>query len=154
MSDLQSLPTDALLVQIVERFHEGHRRDLAALIEQTRALDAAGAAPALADALADFAEALEQHMFKEEARLFPMMEQGGNTLIGQLIDAMRAEHREHEDRVVALQALVDSLAAPGSAAPTAAQFRATFAALLVELAEHVRAEDEILFPRFARGRIG
>ena len=29
------------------------------------------------------------HMFKEEMRLFPMMEQGGNTLLWQLVDAMR-----------------------------------------------------------------
>jgi regulator of cell morphogenesis and NO signaling len=88
-------------------------------------------------------------MFKEEARLFPMMEQGGNTLIVQLIDAMRAEHREHEDRVAALQARVDQLTMPG-----ATPFSAAFAALLAELAEHVRAEDEILFPRFERGRVG
>jgi regulator of cell morphogenesis and NO signaling len=149
MSDLASLPTDALLAHIVERFHEGHRHDLAALIEQARALDAAGATPAVAQAVADFAEALEQHMFKEEARLFPMMEQGGNTLIGHLIDAMGAEHREHEERAGALQARVDQLEVPA-----AAPFRAAFAALLVELAEHVRAEDEILFPRFERGRMG
>lgn len=149
MSDLQSLPTDALLAQIVERFHEGHRRDLAALIEQARALDAAGATPAVAQAVTDFAEALEQHMFKEEARLFPMMEQGGNSLVGQLIDAMRAEHREHEDRVAALQARVDQLRLP-----EAKPLRATFAVLLAELAQHVTAEDDVLFPRFERGRKG
>jgi regulator of cell morphogenesis and NO signaling len=148
MNDLRSLPTDAQLARIVERFHEGHRRDLAVLIEEARALDAAGATPAVAQAVAALAEALEQHMFKEEARLFPMMEQGGNAPIGQLIDAMRAEHREHEDRVAALQAQVDELTKPAAAAAIAAQFRAAIAALLAELADHVRAEDEILFPRF------
>lgn len=154
MNDLQALPTDALLARIIDRFHEGHRRDLVALIAQAQALDAAGATPAVAEAIAAFAEALEQHMFKEEARLFPMMEQGGSTLIGQLIDSMRAEHRDHEDRVAALQARVESLAVTAAAAPIAAQFRATFDALLAELAEHVRTEDEVLFPRFERGRIG
>jgi regulator of cell morphogenesis and NO signaling len=152
MRDLQELPTDALLARIVERFHEGHRRDLAALIAHAQALDAAGAVPAMADAVTALAEALEQHMFKEEARLFPMMEQGGNALIGQLIDAMRAEHRDHEDRVTWLQARVESLTVTASAAPAAAAFRAIFATLLAEVAEHVRAEDEILFPRFERGR--
>jgi regulator of cell morphogenesis and NO signaling len=145
MSDLASLPTDALLTQIVERVHEGHRRDLAALIDQARALDAAGAKSAVTEAVANLAEAVEQHMFKEEARLFPMMAQGGNTLIVHLIDAMRAEHREHEDRLAVLRALVDQQTEPG-----AAPFRAAFASLLAELAEHVRAEDEILFPRFER----
>jgi regulator of cell morphogenesis and NO signaling len=145
MSNRQSLPTDALLAQIVDRFHEGHRRDLAALIEQDRALDAADVTPAVAPAVADFAEALERHMFKEEARLFPMMEQGGNTLIVQLIDAMRAEHRGHEEHAAALRASVDELTVPA-----AAQFRAVFTALMTELDEHVRAEDEVLFPRFGR----
>jgi regulator of cell morphogenesis and NO signaling len=84
-------------------------------------------------------------MFKEEARLFPMMEQGGNTLIDHLIDAMRAEHRGHEGYSAALQALVDQVTGPA-----VESFRATFALLLDELAEHVRAEDEILFPRFER----
>jgi regulator of cell morphogenesis and NO signaling len=145
MDDLQSLSTNALLAQIIDRFHEGHRRDLGALIEQAQALDAVGAVPAVTDAVAAFAEALEQHMFKEEARLFPMMEQGGNTLIVHLIDAMRAEYRGHEEHAAALQALVDDLTVPA-----AVPFRATFAALLTELAEHVRAEEEILFPRFER----
>jgi regulator of cell morphogenesis and NO signaling len=153
MNDLQSLPTDALLAQIVERFHEGHRRDLAALIERAQALDAAGAAPAVKQAVAAFAEALEQHMFKEEARLFPMMAQGGNTLIVQLIDAMRAEHLGHEDHSAALHGLIDELTLPATAAPAAAQFRAAFAALMAELVEHVRIEDEILFPRFERTRM-
>jgi regulator of cell morphogenesis and NO signaling len=150
MSNRQSLPTDALLAQIVDRFHEGHRRDLAALIEQDRALDAADVTPAVAPAVADFAEALERHMFKEEARLFPMMEQGGNTLIVQLIDAMRAEHRGHEEHAAALRASVDELTVPAAAAQAAAQFRAVFTALMTELDEHVRAEDEVLFPRFGR----
>lgn len=35
---------------------------------------------------------LEQHMFKQEMRLFPTMEQGGNTLICPLIEDL---HREH-----------------------------------------------------------
>jgi regulator of cell morphogenesis and NO signaling len=152
--DPQDLPTDALLAQIVDRFHEGRRRDLAALIPQAQALDAAGAVPPVAEAVAAFAEALEPHMFKEEARLFPMTEQGRNTLMVQLIDAMRAEYRGHEDHAAALQALVDELTVPAATAPAATQFRAAFAELMAELAEHVRTEDEVLFPRFERGRSG
>ena len=44
-------------------------------------------------------------MFKEEMRLFPMMEQGGNTLIGLLIEDLHREHVAHEKAMNALSSL-------------------------------------------------
>lgn len=43
-------------------------------------------APALADALDALALVLEDHVFKEEARLFPMVVQGGHGMPALLID--------------------------------------------------------------------
>jgi regulator of cell morphogenesis and NO signaling len=94
------------------------------------------------------AAALEQHQFKEEMRLFPMMEQGGNTLIGHLIDDLEAEHRMHEDTMAALQA---ALAGWHDGGADAQVLRAGLARLFADLADHVRVEDEVLFPRFSEG---
>lgn len=141
--------TAALLDHVLTHFHEAHRRDLPVLLALARAMPASPQTEALAGHVARFGQALEAHMFKEEMRLFPMMEQGGNTLIAQLIDDMHREHRQHEDAVEDLLRLRAAL--PWDAAHAAAGFDAALARLLADLAAHVQAEDEDLFPRFLPG---
>lgn len=145
---LAALGTEALIEHILERFHEGHRRDLPPLQGQAQAAVAAGAPPALGQALDAMAQALEQHQFKEEMRLFPMMQQGGNSLIGHLLDDLEAEHRQHEQ---AMAALHHQLQAWPDTGPEAQALRQGLARLFAELAEHVRVEDDLLFPRFSQG---
>jgi regulator of cell morphogenesis and NO signaling len=140
-----------LIAHVLDRFHETHRRELPQILRLARALQARGAPPAVADQLEAMATALESHMFKEEMRLFPMMEQGGNTLIGQLIDDMHAEHLEHCEATARLQALLAGLRAPAGAEAEEAALRAAVAKLLDDLAQHMRLEDEVLFPLFAPG---
>lgn len=141
----------ALIDDILQRFHEAHRRDLPGIVALARELETRGAAPGLTDALQRMAQVLEQHMFKEEMRLFPMMEQGGNTLITHLIDDMRAEHVAQAAEVAALQAQVAALQAPAAAAPVLAALRQALAAFFDDLAQHMHAEDERLFPMFETG---
>lgn len=129
----------ALIAHIVDRFHETHRRELPALAAQARAAGAPAAE--LAVHLVSMTEALELHMFKEEMRLFPMMEQGGNTLIGHLIDDLEAEHRAHEAAIATLQQRMAGLAD--------AALRRALEHFIEELQAHVHAEDALLFPRFA-----
>jgi regulator of cell morphogenesis and NO signaling len=139
--------TVALVAHVVEHFHEGHRRDLPALAALARALPPSPATQALADHLDAFAQALEAHMFKEEMRLFPMMAQGGNTLIAQLIDDMAREHHQHDAEVDGLHARRAALP-PDATATTAAAFDVALARLLDDLAAHVQIEETQLFPRF------
>jgi regulator of cell morphogenesis and NO signaling len=136
----------ALIEQIQTRFHEGHRRALPGLLAKAAAVEARGLDTGLVETLRAIGTELEQHMFKEEMRLFPMMEQGGNTLIARLIDDMHREHRQHEDAVEDLLRLRAAL--PSDAAHAAADFDAALARLLADLSAHVRAEDDDLFPRF------
>ena len=68
----------ALIDHIQTRFHDGHRRDLPALLALAAEVEACGIGAELVDALRTIGDHLELHMFKEEMRLFPMMEQGGN----------------------------------------------------------------------------
>lgn len=137
MSPPDPRDTATLIAHILERFHEGHRRDLPVLLAQARE-----AAPPLAAHLESIANALEHHMFKEEARLFPMMEQGGHSLLGLLIDDLEAEHRVHEDALAMLIALMDECA-PES-------LRQPLQHFVDELRAHVQIEDEVLFRRFPR----
>ncbi len=132
----------ALIADILARFHETHRAELPELVALARAQ-----APGLLVPLQDLAVALELHMFKEEARLFPMMEQGGNTLIGHLIQDLAAEHRQHEVAVARLQAQLTGQAADARPVPSA--LHRGLHKLLTDLQAHVQVEDEELFPLFA-----
>ena len=146
-----SLPDTAteLIDHILTRFHETHRRELPAIVALARELEAKGATPALADDLDTMARALEMHMFKEEMRLFPMMEQGGNTLIAHLIDDMQAEHLAHVDVAAELERRLADLAAPAGTEPELAALRGALGKLFDDLTQHMQLEDESLFPMFA-----
>ena len=144
-----SVPSTAaeLIDHILTRFHETHRRELPGIVALARELEGKGATPTLADDLDVMAKALEMHMFKEEMRLFPMMEQGGNSLIVRLIDDMQAEHGLHGDEVAHIEALLQALPAAG-AGSALASLRTAWTGFLADLAEHTQLEDERLFPMF------
>ncbi|WP_180126693.1 hemerythrin domain-containing protein [Rhodoferax sp. BLA1] len=138
----------ALIKHILSEFHEGHRRDLPALINLARQLPATGAAPSFADELQALMLDLEAHMFKEEMRLFPMMEQGGNTLIGLLIGDMEQEHARHSQHTPQMTARLAALQVPPDHQATLNALRTGWQAFLAELAQHVAAEDNGLFLMF------
>ena len=136
-----------LVEHVLERFHEAHRRDLPRIVALARDVEA-GAGPAgFAAPFAALAEALEMHMFKEEMRLFPMMEQGGNSLIVRLMDDMQAEHGLHGDEIAHIEALLQAVPAAG-AGSALASLRTAWTGFLADLAEHTQLEDERLFPMF------
>lgn len=144
-------PTAAALIADVQaRFHDRHRLDLPRLVDLARAYEWRGGSPGIADRLAAMAEVLEAHMFKEEARLFPMMEQGGNPLIGHLIDDLHAEHQSHRAEVVRIQALLAAERAAPAAEAQLSALRAAARKFFEDLAEHMRLEEEQLFTRFSR----
>jgi regulator of cell morphogenesis and NO signaling len=144
----EKLSDAALAAFIVERFHEAHRRDLPRVIELAGRCVDHEASPALLVRLRRMAADLESHMFKEEMRLFPMIEQGGGPLVGHLVDDMVAEHRDHEAGEAEVRALLDAMASPAGAGADACALREAIEALFADLAEHVRLEDEVLFARF------
>ncbi|MBP6195855.1 MAG: hemerythrin domain-containing protein [Methyloversatilis sp.] len=147
-----SVPTTAteLIDHILSRFHDTHRQALPGIVRLAQELEARGAAPALADDLDAMAHALEMHMFKEEMRLFPMMEQGGNTLIAQLIDDMQSEHLVHADVVAELERRLADLTVPPGAEAEHAALRGALGKLFEDLAQHMELEDRVLFPMFER----
>ena len=137
-----------LIEHIQTRYHDTHRRSLAQLLPLASQAVALGLHVGLVEQLASIGNALEQHMFKEEMRLFPMMEQGGNTLIGRLIEDLHREHGEHLPAVQELQGQLRATDATGPAQPILAQLVQGVDDFARELAEHIRLEDEVLFPLF------
>ena len=142
------------LIELIQtRYHEGHRRAFGPLRALLAALPADCLAQDLAAATHRLFDQLEQHMFKEEMRLFPMMEQGGNTLLWQLVDAMCAEHLGQRDQIRQLQSGLSLLVVPAGCEALLAELRQTAGKLFADLIEHMDVEDEVLFQRFgSRGR--
>lgn len=142
--------TGALIDFIEARFHAVHRRELPDLLALARLVEAAqpGAPRGLADLLQRMAWELEAHMQKEEEGLFPAMRDGTGASAA-AIELMRDEHDAHADHLRRLAAMTGDFTAPAGAD---AAWRALYAGarkLADDLAAHIRAENEVLFPRFA-----
>ena len=145
--------TAAIIAYILERFHDGHRRDLPGLIVLARKVESVHgnhpeAPKGLADFLDEVAESLEEHMQKEEQILFPMILNGGHPMISHPIGMMRMEHDDHVINLGKLLALTNGLNAPEGACGSWRALYEGLGALSAELKEHIRVENEILFPRF------
>jgi regulator of cell morphogenesis and NO signaling len=149
MSPEATWQVSALIDRIQTQFHEGHRLALPELLAMAATVEAHGIDDRLADGLRAIGNALEQHMLKEEMRLFPMMEPGGNTLIGRLIEDLHREHVAHEHAMDALRAHLCKLTEVHGTDLALHQLLRVLDDLACELALHIRAEDEELFPLFA-----
>ena len=75
---------------------------------------------------------------------------GGHPAIGFPIARMRAEHEAFDRTLAALALLADGFQPPDDACAIWRALSAGCRKLHGDVAEHVRLEDEVLFPRFAR----
>lgn len=146
-----ALRASALIERIQSDYHERHRRSLPPLLAMAAALEARGLADGITNELKAIGDALEQHMFKEEMRLFPMMEQGGNTLIVQLMDDLHREHDDHGSALKTWHANLAVLTPPPDGQADLQALRDATQALLADLEEHIRTENDELFPMFEPG---
>lgn len=147
--------TAELIDHILVRYHETHLAELPALIAMARRVeivhrDHPACPEGLGDCLQDLMEHLEIHQHKEEAVLFPAMLAGGHPAIGMPIARMRAEHEAFDRTLAALALLADGFQPPDDACGTWRALSTGCRKLHDDLVEHVRLEDEVLFPRFAR----
>lgn len=151
-----SHPTEptALIRHILTRYHEVHRRQLPALIRMAARVEAvhAGheAAPTgLAALLTSMHTELLQHMEKEESILFPMLERGGNPFVVHPIGVMRTEH---EERLQHQLALTRNATPPADTCTTWQQLCAGVREFADDVQQHIRLENELLFPQFEAQR--
>jgi len=152
----QSLHTDdpaALTRHIESRFHARHREQLpalAALAEKVETVHFGDdhVPEGLADLLQRMIGALEVHMKKEELILFPAIRKGGGPGIGMPIAVMRADHDDHDRAVAEIRRLTRNLVLPEGACRTWAALYAGLGEFLSDLEEHIRLENDVLFPPF------
>lgn len=149
----ETLATDRLIEHILARYHEVHRRELPEAIRLARKVEAVHGADqavpkGLADHLSLIAADLEDHQQKEEQVLFPMMRMGGAPMIRFPIGRMMAEHEEVDGQLAQLWELAGGFVAPEGACGSWRELYRLCGKIHDDLIEHMRIENEILFPRF------
>jgi regulator of cell morphogenesis and NO signaling len=146
--------TTALTDLIVTRYHARRRRELpepvrlACRVEATHK-DRKAVSRWIAALLERMVRQLEFRMKEEELFLFPRMRRGGHPLIAQPIAMMLAEHDDRAEHLRDLEALTNTLTAPDDASPTWRALHVGGKKLVDDLMEHIRTDNNVLFPRFA-----
>ena len=143
-----------LIDHILVRYHETHRRELPELIALARRVEQRHAEhpqvpQGLAGLLEHMAEALEEHMQKEERILFPMMRAGGVPMIMGPIQVMEHEHVEHGEKLRQLEALTRNHTPPADACTSWHALYAGTRKLVDDVMQHIHLENHVLFPQFS-----
>lgn len=153
MTDPAPIHDPAALTRHIEtRYHQRHREqlpELAALSARVETVHAGDPdAPAgLAALLKRIIGELEVHMKKEELILFPAIRRGAST-VGERIAGMRADHDDHTAEITEIRRLTGGLALPEGACRKWTALYEGLDTFVADLEEHIRLENDVLFPRF------
>ncbi|MBA3909474.1 MAG: hypothetical protein C0524_06205 [Rhodobacter sp.] len=147
-------PSD-LTRHIEARYHERHRAHLpplARLAERVETVHAADDAvpTGLSALLHRMTGQMEAHMKKEELILFPAIRKGGVAGIEHPIAVMRADHDDHDRDITEIRRLTGNLTLPDGACGSWTTLYAGLAEFINDLTEHMRLENDVLFPQFER----
>lgn len=146
-------PDPAGLTRHIEaEYHAKHRAQLpqlAALSEKVEAVHAGQTnVPAgLAEVLRRMIGVLEVHMKKEELILFPAIRNAAARLDAP-IAAMRADHDDHQAEIAQIRRLTNGLTLPDGACRSWTRLYSEVDEFLDDLGEHIRLENDVLFPQF------
>jgi regulator of cell morphogenesis and NO signaling len=145
--------SEELIDHILVRYHETHRAELPELIRLAERVEHRHADNPLAPrgipaALLEAAEALDDHMQKEEQILFPMMRSGGHPMLHAPIGRMRHEHDEHGERLASLEHIAHHFELPEEACSSWRALYAGVQKLIDDVHEHIHLENNVLFPRY------
>ncbi len=145
--------TGALIDHILKRFHESHRRELPELLRLARRVEslhgADSAAPiGLAGLLERIQGALVTHMTIEELVVFPRMRRAAAAPLDRPLIALHAQHDDQASLLRALGTLTNDFTCPKGAGREWRGLCERLEKFAGDLAEHVRLEEDVLFPRF------
>lgn len=149
-------PLDALIDHILARYHVPLREELSRLIAlaekvERRHADKPACPRGLAAHLATMAEALEEHLQKEERILFPLIGAGRGGAAGMPIRVMQDEHLDHAANLDVLRTLAHDFVAPDAACASWHALYLGLATLESDLHAHIALENHVLFLRALRG---
>ena len=97
------------------------------------------------------AEALEEHMQKEEQVLFPMIRGGRGRMARMPVQVLEEEHRDHAQNLARMRELAGDFDPPAEACGTWRALYLGLHELEAEIMQHVHLENHVLFPRALRG---
>ncbi|WP_158258444.1 hemerythrin domain-containing protein [Rhodopila globiformis] len=139
----------ALVDLILDRYHAVQRAEVPALIRLARQVQAQhpDAPRELVPLLERMRVNLDAHMQKEEDGLFPAMRLA-EPVSAVAVEIMRDEHDDHAKHLRDLQRLTNDHTPPTHASLEWRQLCAGTRKLADDLVEHIRLENEVLFPRF------
>lgn len=143
----------ALTRHIETRYHARHREQLPLLASMAERVEGVhsgedGVPDGLSILLHRMIGEMEVHMKKEELILFPAIRRGGMPGIEQPIAVMRADHAGHDREVAQIRHLTADLTLPDGACGTWTRLYDGLAEFIGDLTEHMRLENEVLFPQF------
>lgn len=167
LADLQALTnaagrdapeaTPALIDHILSRYHETHRTELEWLIPLAQKVervhvDHEDAPLGLTEALIALHDELDAHMAKEETVLFPLMLQGGNSMIAHPIAQMRHEHDDTARLLAGVEHVTHGLSLPEGACGSWTALYTGLRKFSEDLVAHMHLENTVLFARFDTAR--
>lgn len=140
-----------LIDHILERYHQVHRAQLAALIPLAERVEKTHAPHpqcplGLTAHLRKVQEELEWHMCKEESVLFPWLRQGMPLPRMQgPINMMRQEHDDHAQALQVIAELTDNLSVPADGCTSWQRLYRGLEELCHDLNQHIHLENNLLF---------
>lgn len=157
MTDTAPVHDAAELTRYIEtRYHARHREQMPQLVGIPEKVETVhygdeDVPEGLSETLNRMICEMELHMKKEEElTLFPAIRKGGGPGIENPIAAMRADHDDHDCEIAEIRRLTKDLTLPQGACGTWAALYVGLDEFIADLKEHMRLENEVLFPQFER----
>ncbi len=158
---LAELPIPALLDLILDTHHVFARDALSRMVEYAAAIPLADLQrderlPKVQEAVSGLSDEMLTHMHREESMLFPVLRHlAASTDLSAVdieiilppIECMQREHGFIDEMLDYLRQLTDGFQPPAWATPEHRGMLDELAAFFTDTTEHVRKENEILFPR-------
>ncbi|WP_417280689.1 hemerythrin domain-containing protein [Celeribacter sp.] len=151
MSDAAPIQDAADLTRHIEtRYHARHRQQLQTLIKLAEMIEDLhepdhNVPEGLTAILRRLNGEMEVHMKKEELLVFPLIRLGTNAPLAERTALMRADH---DCEIAKIRHLTDNLTLPEGACTPWATLYEGLAEFIADLSEHIRLENNVLFPQF------
>ena len=167
--ETDAYPLHSLIATILDQHHAYLKNELAALEGMVKSIGGSGPDTCRATALSllpvflRFRKELEAHMRREEVTLFPLIERlelaiaegqpAPRNTFGPLHNAIQFMNEDHdfEDELLeTMAAITNGFVCPPGASASYTGLMDRLKAVKLDLAEHIRKEDEMLFPETIR----
>ena len=144
------IPT--LVDHIIKNYHEPHRAALSEIQKLAHRVEFRHrknpmVPKGLSEFLEGFNEELRNHMAKEEAVLFPLLQSDPSARPLMPVQVLTQEHQDHKESILKLQSLCHQFQLPDEACPSWKALYFSVQNLINDLQQHIHLENNILFKR-------